>query len=38
MASPSISFLVEPDGQIQVIGSMDRFTAKTYVNAGCLFP
>tara|TARA_B110001450_G_scaffold255214_1_gene282198 strand:+ start:1850 stop:2335 length:486 start_codon:yes stop_codon:yes gene_type:complete len=38
MASPSIGFLIEPDGQVQVIGSMDRFTARAYVNAGCFFP
>jgi len=38
MASPSIAFLIEPDGQVQVIGSMDRFTARAYVNAGCFFP
>lgn len=38
MASPSIAFLIEPDGQVQVIGSADRFAARTYVNAGCFFP
>ena len=38
MASPSIAFLVEPDGNIEVIGSMDRFAAKQYVNAGCFYP
>lgn len=38
MASPSIAFLIEPDGQVQVVGSMDRFTARAYVNAGCFFP
>ena len=38
MASPSIAFLIEPDGQVQVLGSMDRFTARAYVNAGCFYP
>lgn len=38
MASPSISFLIEPDGVVQVIGSYDKFSAKQYVNAGCFFP
>lgn len=38
MASPSIAFMIEPDGQVEVLGSMDRFTSRTYVNAGCFFP
>lgn len=38
MQSPSISFLIEPDGLIQIIGSMDRFSATQYVNAGCFYP
>jgi len=38
MASPSIAFLIEPDGMVQVIGSMDRFAATQYVNAGCFYP
>ena len=38
MASPSIAFMIEPDGRIEVIGSMDRFNARAYVNAGCFFP
>jgi hypothetical protein len=38
MASPSISFIVEPDGEVQLIGSVDRFAAKEYVNSGCFYP
>lgn len=38
MGSPSISFVIEPDGEITLIGSMDRFAARDYINAGCLFP
>lgn len=38
MGSPSISFLIEPDGEIALTGSMDRFSARDYVNAGCMFP
>ena len=38
MASPSISFVVEPDGEVQLIGSVDRFAAKEYINSGCFYP
>lgn len=38
MGSPSICFMIEPDGEVQLIGSMDRFAARDYVNAGCMFP
>ena len=38
MASPSISFIVEPDGEVQLIGSADRFAAKEYINSGCFYP
>lgn len=38
MSSPSLCFVVEPDGNIQIIGSLDRFAAKEFVNAGCFFP
>lgn len=36
--SPSVSFLIEPNGQIQVVGSYDKFAASDFVNAGCFFP
>ena len=36
--SPSVSFLIEPDGKIQVIGSYDRFNGKEFLNAGCFYP
>ena len=38
VASPSIAFFVEPDGNIELIGSFDKFAAKEYINAGCFFP
>ena len=38
LASPSISFFIEPDGNIELIGSFDKFAAKEYINAGCFFP
>jgi hypothetical protein len=38
MASPSISFLVEPNGEIQLLASFDKFAAKEYINGGCFFP
>lgn len=38
MASPSIAFIVEPDGVVQLLGSVDRFSAKEYINSGCFFP
>lgn len=38
MAAPSVSFIVEPDGNTRIIGSMDKFTARTNISAGCFFP
>ena len=38
LGSPSISFLIEPNGSIILIGSFDKFSAREYVNAGCFFP
>lgn len=38
LASPSIAFFIEPDGNIELIGSFDRFAAKEYINSGCFFP
>jgi hypothetical protein len=38
LASPSIAFFIEPDGNIELIGSFDKFAAKEYINAGCFFP
>jgi hypothetical protein len=38
MASPSIAFLIEPDGNIELIGSFDKFASREYLNAGCFFP
>lgn len=38
VSSPSISFMIEPDGNIVIVGSYDRFQGTEYVNAGCFFP
>ena len=38
MSSPSIAFIVEPDGEVQLIGSVDRFAAKECINSGCFYP
>jgi hypothetical protein len=38
IASPSVAFLIEPSGDIELIGSCDKFAAKEYINAGCFFP
>ncbi len=38
MSSPSIAFIVEPDGEVTLLGSVDRFSAKEYINSGCFFP
>lgn len=34
VVSPSVSFFVSPDGEVDLIGSFDRFSAKEYINAG----
>lgn len=36
--SPSVSFFIEPSGDIKLIGSFDRFYGSDFVNAGCFFP
>lgn len=38
MASPSIAFVIEPSGEVQLTGSLDKFLAKEYVSGGCFFP
>ena len=38
IASPSVAFLIEPSGDVKLIGSFDKFAACEYVNAGCFFP
>lgn len=38
ISSPSISFMIEPNGDIDLIGSFDWFTGKDYVNMGAFFP
>jgi hypothetical protein len=38
LQSPSVSFLIEPDGFVKLIGSFDKFSGAEFVNAGCFFP
>jgi len=38
MGSPSIAFLIEPNGEVQLVGSLDKFSAREFINAGCFFP
>lgn len=38
VSSPSISFFIEPNGAIEIIGSYDKIWASDYVNVGCFFP
>lgn len=38
MQSSSISFAIEPDGAVEVIGSFDRFQSSSFVNVGSFFP
>lgn len=38
MASPSIALLIEPSGEIVLVGSFDKFAAREFVNGGCFFP
>ena len=38
IGSPSIAFFIDPDGEIQVIGSFDKFAWREYINAGWFFP
>jgi hypothetical protein len=38
ISSPSVAIKIDPDGEIDVVGSFDRFACKEFVNAGCFFP
>lgn len=38
ISSPSFSFLIEPNGNIELIGSFDRFAVRPFVNGGCSYP
>lgn len=38
VGKPSVSFLIEPNGEVNFVGSFDKFEATKYVNAGCFFP
>ena len=38
LGKPSVSFLIEPSGDVNFVGSFDKFEATKYVNAGCFFP
>ena len=33
-----MSFLIEPNGEIQLVGSYDNFSGAEFVNAGCFSP
>ena len=35
---PSVSFFIEPDGIVRLVGSIDKFSASEFVNAGCFSP
>ena len=35
---PSVSFFIEPDGHVKLIGSCDKFSGSEFVNAGCFAP
>jgi hypothetical protein len=30
MGAPSVSFVIEPDGKIDLLGSLDKFSAREY--------
>jgi hypothetical protein len=36
--SPSVAFFIEPDRNIRLIGSFDKFSGSDFVNSGCFFP
>jgi len=38
ISSPSVSFMIEPNGNIEVIGSFDRFSVRPFINGGCSYP
>lgn len=38
IGKPSVAFFIEPSGNIDLVGSFDKFEATKYVNAGCFFP
>jgi hypothetical protein len=33
-----VSFLIEPDGQVELIGSYDKFSGAEFINAGAFSP
>ena len=38
IGSPSIGFFIEPDGNVEIVGSFDRVNGKECVNIGCFYP
>ena len=38
IGKPSVSFFIEPHGNIEFKGSYDKFEATKYVNAGMFYP
>ena len=35
---PSVSFMIEPDGKVRLVGSYDKFSGSEFVNSGCFSP
>ena len=35
---PSVSFLIEPDGFVKLVGSYDKFCGTEMINVGCFSP
>lgn len=38
LQSPTVSFFIEPDGKVQLVGSFDKFAGAEFVNAGVFSP
>ena len=38
MTSINISFLIEPDGAVRLVGSYDKFFGTKFLSSGCFFP
>ena len=38
LSYPSVSFMIEPDSTVKLIGSYDKFSGSEMVNAGCFSP
>ena len=38
LASPSIFFLIEPDGGLNILGAYDKISGKDFINVSCVYP